>query len=217
MKFRRKSHSKIGRLPLGLRTEINRKLRDGQQYMTIVEWLFSQKAKAEIRDLRLKKGESYSLVWSRDSKVPERVKENAMHSLCMWFQSHYREWLREEISQDKSIRVLKEVQELSSVASEEARPGAVIGGNMLIQSMLLETIKVLHEEDTDPAELARLATAWARLNQSATENEKVKIRTQDSVDAGLEALKAEITKNPETVALFKKLHDSVKGSTEPTA
>ncbi len=216
-KLWRKSRSKIAMLPEAIRMEINRRIRNGQQYLTIVRWLFAQKAKSEIPDLRLKKGDRYSLVWSRDSRMPQRVEENAMHSLCMWFQSHYREWLREEVRQDKSIRALKEMQELSSVASEEARPGAVLGGNMLIQSMLLETIKVLHEENADPREIARLAAAWARLNQAATENEKLRLRTEDSIDAGLAALKAEITKDPEAVALFRKLHDIVKGSPKPSA
>lgn len=204
-------------LPATVRDEINRKLRNGWLYVTIVRWLFEQKADSDIPDLNLKKGDPYLLVWSRNSKARRTAEDRAKHSLCKWFHGRYREWLREEVSQDKSIRALKEMQELSSVASETAQPGAVLGGNMLIQSMLLETIKVLHEEDTDPAEIARLATAWARLNQSATENEKVKIRTQDSVDAGLEALKAEITKDPETVELFKRLHDIVKGSAKPTA
>jgi len=216
-RFLHKSRGQIGMLPATVREEINRKLRDGWLYVTIVRWLFEQKAQSDIPDLNLKKGDSYLLVWSRTSKTRGTAEDRAKHCLCKWFSGRYREWLREEVSQDKSIRALKEMQELSSVASEEARPEAVLGGNMLIQSMLLETIKILHEEDTDPVEIARLATAWARLNQSATENEKVKIRTQDSVDAGLEALKAEITKNPETVALFKKLHDAVKSSPEPTA
>jgi hypothetical protein len=216
-KHTRRSRNRIAVLPDGIRTEINRRLRNGWKFTTIRKWLFTQKADQEVPDLNLQVGDLYSLGWTRTVKSQETAHVSCELALASWFQAGYREWLREELKQTKSIRVLKEMQELSSVAGEEARPEAVLGGNVLIQSMLLETIKVLHEEDTDPKELARLATAWARLNQSATENEKVKIRTQDSVDAGLEALKAEITKNPETVALFKKLHDAVKGSTEPTA
>jgi hypothetical protein len=213
----RKSRSKIAMLPETIRMEINRRIRNGSSYLEIVHWLFEQKAECEISNLKLKKGDSYSLAWARDSKMPDRVEKNATHSLSTWFLIHYHTWLREEVKHDKSILTLKEMQELSSVASEEARPGAVLGGNMLIQSMLLETIKLLHEENADPREISRLASAWARLNQTATENEKLKLRTEDSVDAGLEALKAEITKDPETVELFKKLHDIVKGSPKPIA
>ncbi len=204
-------------LPEEVRGEINKKLRKGWRYPTIIRWLFAQKATEEIPDLNLKEGEPYSLAWRRNCKNAEAAQRQCKKGLSIWFNTYYREWLREEVSQDKSIRVLKEMQELSSVASETAQPGAEIGGNMLIQSMLLDTIKLFHEESTDPTELAQLANAWARLNQTATENEKIKLRTQASLDAGLEALKAEITKDPETVELFKKLHDIVKGSRKPTA
>ena len=216
-KHLRKASGKLAMLPVAVRTEINTRLREGTRYPTIIRWLFAQKAERDIPDLGLTAGEPYSLAWRRNCKSLEAAQRQCRKGLSIWFSTYYREWLREEVSQDRSIRVLKEMQELSSVASETAQPGAVIGGNMLIQSMLLDTIKMLHEEDTDPAELARLATAWARLNQSATENEKIKLRTQDSLDAGLEALKAEITKDPETVELFKRLHDIVKGSSKPTA
>jgi hypothetical protein len=212
----RRSWSKLGTLPLAVRTQINIKLREGCRYRTIVRWLFDQKAKADIPDLNLKAGQSFSLVWLRASKTAQGAEDNCKQGLVLWFDTHYREWLREEVSQDKPIRVLTEMHELSSVASETARPEAAAGGNMLIQSMLLDTIKLLHENKKDPAELAQLANAWARLNQTTTENEKIKLRTQASLDAGLEALKAEITKDPETVALFKKLHDIVKGTSKPT-
>jgi len=124
--------------------------------------------------------------------------------------------LREELKQTKSIRVLKEMQELSSVASETAQPDAAIGGNMLIQSMLLETLLV-DEENTNPVELAQLANAWARLNQTATENEKLKLRSEDSLDVGLKAISDEIQDNPEALALFNKLRDVVKGPAKPAA
>jgi len=213
----RRSWSKIGTLPLVVRTKINLKLRDGCRYRTIVRWLFAQKAKDDIPDLNLKAGESFSLPWLRASKTAQCAEDNCKQGLTLWFDTHYREWLRDEVSQDKPIRVLKEMHELSSVARETGQPEDAVGGNMLIQSMLLDTIKLLHEDKKDPTELAQLANAWARLNQTAGENEKIKLRTQASIDAGLEALKSEITKDPETVALFKKLHDIVKGSRKPTA
>jgi hypothetical protein len=213
----RKSSSKIGMLPLAVRTRINIKLRDGWRYRTIVRWLFAQKTKDEIPDLDLKAGQPFSLVWTRVSKTAQGAEDNCKQGLLWWFNTYYREWLREEVSQDKPIRVLKEMHELSNVARETGQPEDAAGGNMLIQSMLLDTIKLLHEDKKGPTELAQLANAWARLNQTTAENEKIKLRTQASIDAGLEALKAEITKDPETVALFKKLHDIVKSSRKPTA
>jgi len=213
----RKMIGKFGRLPHAIRVEINRKMRDGWKYPTLAQWLFTQKAEQEIPDLDLKKGDSYSLVWLRSSKSASQAQFCVERCLSRWFRTHYREWLRNELNQDKSIRVLREMDELSRVANEDAEPESKEGGNRLIRSLLLDTIKLLHEENADPAELAQLANAWARLNQASTESEKLKLRTADSIDAGLEALKAEITKDPETVALFKKLHDIVKGTRKPTA
>jgi hypothetical protein len=207
----------IGRLPYTVRTEINRKIRDGWTYGTIAQWLFAQKAEQAIPDLGLEEGDLYLQVWLRRSKSAVRAQVRLEYCLGRWFKTHYLEWLRHEVSQDKSIRVLKEMDELSRAANESGEPESKEGGNRLIRSLLLDTIKLLHEENADPAELAQLANAWARLNQTSTENEKLKLLTEKSIDAGLEALKAEITKDPETVALFKKLHDIVKGSRKPTA
>jgi hypothetical protein len=213
----RKPSGRIAMLPESVRTEINKKLRKGWRYPTIIRWLFAQKATEEIPDLDLKEGDSYSLAWRRNCKNAEAAQRQCKKALSIWFNTYYREWLREEAHEDSSIRLLKGMHELCSVASETAQPEDAAGGNMLIQSMLLDTIKLLHEDKKDPAELAQLANAWARLNQTVNENEKIKLRTQASLDAGLEALKAEITKDPETVELFKKLHDIVKGSRKPTA
>jgi hypothetical protein len=216
-KFPRKSRCKFAMLPVTIRTEVNRKLRDGWYYATIVGWLFDQKVEQEIPDLKLQVGDAYSLAWTRTAKSKEMAHILCKTSLATWFRTGYCDWLKDEVREDKTIRVLKEMEVLSSVANENAEPESKEGGNLLIRSLLLDTLKLLHEEKADPEELAQLANAWARLNQTATENEKIKLRTQDSIDAGLEALKAEITKDPETVELFKKLHDIVKGSRKPTA
>ena len=55
------------------------------------------------------------------------------------------------------------------------------------------------------------------MNQTAIELEKLRLRTQEAVDAGLKALKSEITKDPEAIELFKKLHAIVKRSTKSDA
>ena len=213
----RRPSGKISMLPVAIRTKINIKLRNGWKYRTIIRWLFTRKARTEIPDLNLKAGESFSLAWSRASRTAGGAEDNCKQSLSSWFNTHYREWLREEAGDDRTIRLLKGMQELCAVASETAQPGATVGGNMLIQSILLDTIKLLHEDKKDPAELARLANAWARLNQTATENEKLKLRTEDSLDVGLKAISDEIQDNPEALALFNKLRDAVKGPAKSAA
>jgi len=212
----RRSRNRIAVLPDVIRTEINRRLRNGWKFTTIRKWLFTQTADQEVPDLNLQAGDLYSLGWTRTVKSPKTAHVSCELALAAWFQAGYGEWLREELKQTKSIRVLKEMQELSSVASETAQPDAAIGGNMLIQSMLLETLLV-DEENTNPVELAQLANAWARLNQTATENEKLKLRSEDSLDVGLKAISDEIQDNPEALALFNKLRDVVKGPAKPAA
>jgi hypothetical protein len=204
-------------LPEDMRLEINRKMRDGCQIKTIGEWLFAQRTDRDLPHLNLKAGDAYSLSWTRTSPKEKNARRTVEAGLARWFYTSYQEWLRGERGREERIQLVDDAEQTNSAAAKKSRPGSDVGGNLIIRSMLLEAINLVHKESKDPTELAQLATAWARLNQTAIELEKLRLRTQQAVDAGLEALKSEITKDPETVELFKKLHDTVKGSPKPTA
>ena len=62
----------------------------------------------------------------------------------------------------------------------------------------------------DRREVAALANAWARLNQTTVESEKLKLKTESAEEIAFEALGKEIRGLPETRELFKKLHEVFK-------
>ncbi len=208
----RKRFSRIAMLPEEMRLEINRMMADGQQIKMIGEWLFEQRADRDLPHLHLKAGDAYSLSWLRTSPKLKNARRTVEAGLGRWFYTSYREWLRHEQARGEQVQLVDESEKTSSEAAEKGRPDSDVGGNLIIRSMLLEAINLVRKESNDPTELAHLATAWARLNQTAIEREKLRLRTEQAVDAGLKALKSEITKDPETVELFKKLHDTVKRS-----
>jgi len=199
----RKTRSKIGLLPKDMRDQVNGKLRDGWQYNTIAEWLFEQHAAARVPDLGLKAGDSYALAWGGRTHSAAVVKHRCEQSVGRWYQSQYPKWLKEQNRNDELIRLLEHVEHLSSAASTKTQPDSSIGGNCLIRSLLFETIQSIGKDSKDPAEIARLANAWARLNDS-------NVRAQGSIDRGLQTLRDEIKTNPEALELFNKLRDAVK-------
>ena len=204
-------------LPEEMRLEINRMMRDGSQIKMIGEWLFAQLADRDLPHLHLKAGDPYSLSWTRTSPKEKNARRTVEAGLARWFYTSYKEWLRVEEEREKEVRRVAESEKTSSAAAEKRQPDSDVGGNLIIRSMLLETINVVHKESDDPTELAQLATAWARLNQTAIEVEKLRLRTEAAMDAGLKALKSEITKDPEAIEMFKKLHDIVKASPKPNS
>ena len=205
-----RTRSKIGLLPEEMRDQVNHKLRNGWQYNTIAEWLFAQHAAVGVPDLGLKAGDSYALAWGGRTKSEAVVKHRCEQSVGRWYQARYPEWLKQQERHDESIRLLEHVEHLSSVASQKTQPDSSIGGNSLIRSLLFETIQSIGKDSKDPAEIARLANAWARLNDSNA-------RVQDSIDTGLQTLRDEIKTNPEALELFNKLYATVKRTAKQPA
>ncbi|HXI84131.1 MAG TPA: hypothetical protein VNL17_08590 [Verrucomicrobiae bacterium] len=213
----RKRFSRIAMLPEEMRLEINRKMRDGQQIKMIGEWLFEQRADRDLPHLHLKAGDAYSLSWLRTSPKEKNARRTVEAGLARWFYTSYQEWLRREQAREETVQRVEDSEQTNRAAAEKSQPDADVGGNLIIRSMLLEAINLVHKDSKDPTELSQLATAWARLKQTAIELEKLRLRTQEAVDAGLKALKSEITKDPEAIELFKKLHDIVKRSANSDA
>lgn len=197
----------IGKLPEPVRIEINRKIRDGWQYRTITSWLFAQTAEQDIPDLNLKTGEPYSLVWTRNAKYTTRAHVRCVGNLCKWFKHHYPEWLLHEAQKEESIRLVERIEDLTSAASDKAQPGSSTGGTLLIRSLLLDAINKARTGNSDPDDLARLANAWARVNEGG-------FRVQGSIDLALQSLRDEIKANPEALEAFNKLRGAVKKSTK---
>ena len=204
-------------LPEEMRLEINRKMRDGQQIKMIGEWLFEQRADRDLPHLHLKAGDAYSLSWLRTSPKEKNARRTVEAGLARWFYTSYQEWLRREQAREETVQRVEDSEQTNRAAAEKSQPDADVGGNLIIRSMLLEAINLVHKDSQDPTELSQLATAWARLKQTAIELEKLRLRTREAVDAGLKALKSEITKDPEAIELFKKLHDIVKRSANSDA
>jgi hypothetical protein len=210
----RRARGKLSKLPEAIRTQINRKISDGCQLNTIVKWLFAQKAKLDIIDLSLKKGEPYSLAWTRDTKDWRQAFLNCCSSLSQYYQNRYPLWLAEQAEQSESIRLLQYVDKLDSAANEVGHPSRHTGINRIIRSLLFDAIsRARKRKAIQPDELARLANAWARVSGADISAENTQLRQQDSVDAGLQALYEDVKDNPDALELFNKFRDLVKAST----
>jgi hypothetical protein len=205
-----RARSKIAMLPEDVRAQINRKIRDGWKYGTIRDWLFLQHTEQDIPDLGLKAGECFALAWTRDAKDERANRHSCISALSYWFKHRYPGWLAEQLSRDRALRVVEESERLSSLAGDKSEPGSNVGGNLIIRSLLLEAIRAhCEDKEADPAHLARLANAWARMNDSG-------IRGQEALDAGLQQLRDEIKDNPKALEQFNKLYGTLKGRTEQT-
>jgi hypothetical protein len=178
----------IARLPAALREEINQRMNNGWQYNTIARWLFEQTADQDIPDLELKTGDPYSLVWTRNTNRKGIHQEACEITLCKWYRGPHQQWLILQASRDPLMRVVERFERIGSVASEKAQPNSVTGGNLCIRSLLFEALDQIRAGSQDPEVMARLANAWARLNQAGTESEKLKLQMQEATDAGLQAL-----------------------------
>jgi len=128
-----------------------------------------------------------------------------MSTLILWFKGGYKEWLTHEADKDESIRLVERVEKLTSEVGDKGQPGSSTGGTLLIRSLLLDAINHVRSGQSDPENLARLANAWARVNEGGH-------RVQGRIDMGLQSLRDEIKTNPEALDAFNKLHGAVKKS-----
>jgi hypothetical protein len=182
----------------------------------ICDWLFALKAETDIPSLRLKAGDPYSLVWTRGTRDLATAQLNFRCRLSKFYHNHYHTWLREQADREEVAGLVDRVEQLSTAAGEKARENSATGGSLLIRSLLMDAIDIIRKGNNDPADLARLANAWARMNHSGLELEKFKLQSKAAIDVGLSALLEDVKKNPEAIAAFYKFHDIVKGKT-PTS
>lgn len=209
--------SKLARLPFEIQTEINLKLRDGWKLVTVVEWLFRQRVDREVPDLNLKPGDPCSLVWTRATKDESMARACCDRALSRWLGGPYLDWLKEQAEGDIRVRLVEHVEKLSVAAGKKGEPGSSAGGNLIVRSLLMEAIHAVCTGKNDPADIALLANAWARMNQVGTEVEKLKLRSEDAIDIGLKALQEEMKANPRALEQFNKLREIVKRPAKPSA
>ncbi len=109
---------------------------------------------------------------------------------------------------------------------------SIEGGDILMRSILIDAISqvtnasaaapgAMPDSSTargglggggyDRREVAQLANAWARLKAGKMEEEKLRLKTEDSRKAAFDQLGKEIKDNPEALELFYKLRDVMDG------
>jgi hypothetical protein len=198
----RKSRSRFALLPQSVRDELNRKLDDGWQYEPIRHWLFAEKADRDIPSLGLRKGDPFSLVWTRTIPDEKRLIRNFGIALSGWYHTHFQQWREEQADRDESLRLLESVDELTSAATTSNRAASHLGGNLLIRTLLLDAIRRVRKSDNSADQLARLAHAWARLSQT----------DEHTTDIGLRVLAEDVKANPEALAHARQMFDAVKAA-----
>ena len=109
------------------------------------------------------------------------------------------------------------MEDLTAEAAKRGQPEARTGGNVLIRSVLIDTLNTVRSGDKDPVRIAQLANAWSSLGRVADHADQLKLSTQEATDLGLAALKDQIQANPEALKLFNELYDKVTASPKPTS
>lgn len=201
---------KIAMLPHTMRTEINHRLRDGTRQDTVAKWLFTQPAEKDIPDLGVKAGDTYSVAWTRDAQSPRAALHNCRHSISAWYRRGYQRWLERQEHLDALLKMLARIEELTRAALGTGAQAVSQGAAVLVSSMSLSVLEDVFSGEKNPADIARLANAWARANQAGIQIEKLKLETQESINTGLDALYEEMKASPETKAAFDQLRDAVK-------
>src|SRR5579859_6249511 len=202
----RKSRSRFALMPQSIREQINRQLDDGAQYEQIRAWLFAQTADRDIPALELKTGDPYSLCWTRTATDDNVVIRNFGVALSGWYHTHYARWREEQADRDESHLMLEHVEQLTNDASTQNRPTAHLGGNLLVRSLILQSLTQTRKGKNDPNHIARLANAWARVSQV----------DEHTVEIGFQTLLEEIKSNPKAVEIFHHLRTEVRHTTKPS-
>jgi hypothetical protein len=213
----RKSRSRFALLPQALREELNRKLDDGWQYEQIRHWLFELKADRDIPALELKTGDPYSLAWTRTIVDQRKLVRNFGIALSGWYHTHFQQWREERNKRDRegTLLLVKSADDLAATVGKTDPPPEVnAGAQRLVTSLLLDALgKTSRGENPDPADLSRLAHAWARVNQTSLAAKRLHLVTETTTNLALDALYNEIKDNPKAMEAFRHFYATVKEST----
>ena len=99
--------------------------------------------------------------------------------------------------------------ELARAAGDEARKSPVDWARSNADKIQQTTFELLHDLTADPDTVKGFVMASIKLNQQETDREKMRRELQDKIAAGLEALHAEISGNPQALAAWQQLKESL--------
>ena len=122
---------KIARLPLGIRTELNRRLLDGEQGIKLVEWLNASIVVKEVLE----------------EEFGGRPISGA--NLSQWKSGGYQDWLRHEESRQIVSSLAEQHQELDEAADGKEISDRFAG---MLSVELIPLTRTLLEEKKSPAE-----------------------------------------------------------------
>jgi hypothetical protein len=212
----RKSRSRFALLPQALREELNRKLDDGWQYEQIRHWLFAEKADRDIPALELKTGDPYSLAWTRTNPDEEKLIRSFGIALSGWYHTHFQQWREEQSKRNREgcLLLVRSADELAATVGKTDPPPEVnTGAQRLVNSLLLDALgKMSKGDNPNPADLSRLAHAWARVNQTSLASKRLDLVTENTTNLALKALYNEIKDNPKAMEAFHHFYAAVKES-----
>jgi hypothetical protein len=238
----RRSTSRIGKLPKAILEEVNEKLAAGWEYGRVRRWLFELVAEEDVPALGLLKGEKFSQVWVRAAKSASNAGHFCELALGNWFRGWHQQWARQKLLRGETIKTIKKAAVLTREAAaleSDNRPAmqreetasdtvsgseqsesqngdpTIDGGNVLMRSVLIDAVEKVQSGSKDAKDIAQLANSWARLNQEHRETEKLKLKTEDALKAGLRAVKQEIMANPEALELFHKMSAVINRAQKP--
>ena len=176
-----RGQSKIGRLPVQLRRQVNLQLRDGVPYVRVIEWLKEQGVKETFNEQNV---------------------SNWFHS-----ESGYRKWEREEqrLLEMQANREFAERLVADNDGTKIGQAALHIATSQIYQVLEeydLDNLRTLLE--VEPEQYANLVKALANLSKGSLDiqkyQEQVKIR-KDAIQSELDkAKKAGTALSPETIA-----------------
>jgi hypothetical protein len=164
----------------------------------------------------LKTGDPYSLAWTRTNPDEEKLIRNFGVALSSWYHTHFQQWREEQNKRVREgyLRIVKSADDLAATVGTTApSPAATTGAQRLISSLLLDVLgKTSKIDNPNPADLSRLAHAWARMNQSTLATQRHHLTTEKTIDLALKALYNEIKDNPKAMEAFHHFYAAVKES-----
>jgi hypothetical protein len=138
-------------------------------------------------------------------------------ALSSWYHTHFQAWREEQSKRNREgyLRIVKSADDLAATVGKSApSPEASAGAQHLIRSLLVDAIgKTSNSDQPNPTDLARLAHAWARINQTDLAAKRHELAAETTTDLAIKAFYNDIKDIPQAMEAFKQFHAIVKQST----
>jgi hypothetical protein len=203
-------NGKIARLPLHIREQLNRRLRDGQQGKKLVAWLNSL---PEVRAI---------------TKAEFDGRPVREQNLSEWKQGGYRDWLALQEAREVNARLDEELADcgepgdkpLSETLARWLAVRYAVASRRLVETEGPEQWRLLRELCGDVVELRRGDHSARRLEleraRIAAIERDADMKWKRRIDIGLETLAREVKRHPEAKAAFHTFADLVRQPFDPT-